>query len=426
MTAEHAEVDPLTPLHLVDWATFWQREAQQEWIAEPLVPVGRSVAVVGAGKAGKSLVLLDVAAAVATGRPILGQPNPHGPRSVLYLDYEQTNDDVVERLDAMGYGPDDDLSWLHYALLPSIDPLDAEAGGRYVLNAARAVGAEVVFIDTLARAVAGDENSADTYRSFYTCTGLLLKQAGVACVRADHTGHAEPGRARGSSAKADDVDVVWSLRATDEGVTLRRTHSRVPWVPETVTLHRTEDPLRHELRGWSDWPAGTKAVAERLERLNVPVGASKREAAALLRSADGTGARMTVVAAAQRYRRAEAERVERFAEAHGTHLGTRPPQVRRDPPQDPPGSDTAESGPDQHRNGSGPTSGPNGTHLRGQTGPSGGTCKGPTGSHGSADEVSEASKGCVLCGRAGAGADGYCQPCAAGRAAANVDRRPVR
>jgi Fe2+ transport system protein FeoA len=45
-------------------------------------------------------------------------------------------DDLRERLEGFGYGPDDDLSLLHYALLPTIDPLDTELGAAYVVDAA--------------------------------------------------------------------------------------------------------------------------------------------------------------------------------------------------------------------------------------------------------------------------------------------------
>ena len=67
---------------------------------------------------------------------------------VLYLDYEMTEDDLAERLESMGYGPDTDLSHLHYALLPSLPGLDQPEGGRAVVDLARSVGAQLVIIDT--------------------------------------------------------------------------------------------------------------------------------------------------------------------------------------------------------------------------------------------------------------------------------------
>lgn len=307
---EPSPVPGLESLHLIDWAEFWTRETSEEWLAEPILPRGRSVALVAGGKSGKSLLLVDVAIAVATGRPILGRPNPNGPQRVLYLDYEMTQDDLYERLEDMGYGPDTDLSTFHYSLLPSIAPLDTEAGGQYVLQAALQLQADLVIIDTLARAVSGAEDSADTYRAFYLYTSMLLKQHGITAVRADHTGHSEQTRARGSSAKADDVDVVWSAKRTDNGLELTRTHSRVPWVPTKVTVLVKPTPLRHVVSLSEDWPPGTADLAKLLDEYGVPLDASVRNANDMIkaRSKDGTGRNTKLVGKALKYRREKRER----------------------------------------------------------------------------------------------------------------------
>lgn len=416
LAGHDVEVDPLAALHLIDWSTFWDHEPDQEWIAEPLIPKGRSVALVAPGKAGKSLLLLDVAAAVATGRPILGRHNSNGPRSVLYLDYEMVRDDVAQRLTDLGYGPDDDLKNLHYALLPSIDPLDVATGGRYVLDAALRVGAELAVIDTLARAVSGDENSADTYRAFYLHTGLMLKQAGVACVRADHSGHQEKGRARGSSAKADDVDVVWTLNVTDNGRELKRTHSRVPWVPEVVALRKLDEPLRHELVAYADWPAGTKAAAERLDQLGAALNVSRRDATQLLRT-NGSGVRSEVLGAALRYRRTEAERAAFLASSGaGTgrkwfpNPGNHPEIDCREPPREPLSDDRGNIGRDQHKPDREPVAEPPGTTGRPEREPGWFPVReppGPTGVPGPVDE-------CRKCRREQPLTHGLCPACTTG------------
>ena len=416
LAGHEVEVDPLDALHLIDWSTFWDQEPEQEWIAEPLIPKGRSVALVAPGKAGKSLLLLDVAAAVATGRPILGRPNSNGPRSVLYLDYEMVRDDVAQRLADLGYGPDDNLANLHYALLPSIDPLDVAAGGRYVLDAALRVAAELAVIDTLARAVSGDENSADTYRAFYLHTGLMLKQAGVTCVRADHSGHQEKGRARGSSAKADDVDVVWTLSVTENGCELKRTHSRVPWVPERVVLRRLDEPLRHELVAYADWPAGTKAAADRLDQLGAALTISRRDATQLLRDA-GPGVRSEVLGAALRYRRNEAERAV-FLDSTGAgtggkwfpNLGNHPEIDCREPPREPPSDDRGNVGRDQHKHDREPLREPPGTTVRPEREPRWFPVREPPCSTGVPGPVDN----CRKCSREQPLVDGLCPACTSG------------
>jgi hypothetical protein len=120
--------------HLVDWQKFWHQDhADEEWLAYPIIPKGRAIALYAPAKAGKSTIVLAVAAAVATGRRVLGQRRAEQV-DVLYLDYEMTEADLLERLGELGYGPDDDLSRLHYALLPSLPPLDTREGANAILG----------------------------------------------------------------------------------------------------------------------------------------------------------------------------------------------------------------------------------------------------------------------------------------------------
>lgn len=295
---------------LVDWATFWDEDdTEDDWLMEPLFAAGRGHALYAGAKTGKSWVLLAACLALATGRRFLAHPGGE-PVDVLYVDYEMTRDDLRDRCAEFGYGAADDLSHFHYALLPSIDALDTHEGGQALLESALAVDARFVVIDTTSRAVAGEENDADTFRAFYRHTGLPLKQAGIGYVRADHAGKdAERGQ-RGSSAKNDDVDVVIKLTNLDGGKMWTATHRRMSWYPERTTLTVTEANGAVTFTGdGPSWPAGTAEVAEALESLGVPLDASGNAATAALKEA-GNGARRTVALAAQKYRRSIAEPVE--------------------------------------------------------------------------------------------------------------------
>lgn len=299
--------------HLVDWTAFWaQDKTDEDWLAYPLVPRGRALALYAPAKAGKSSVVLALVAALAAGRPIFGR-TVAAQAHVLYLDYEMTDSDLMERLVELGYGPGDDLGHLHYALLPSLPPLDTAAGAKAVVELAARVGADLVVVDTFGRAVEGDENEADTVRAFYRHTGLALKAAGRAVIRTDHAGKDVDKGQRGSSAKADDVDIVWQLRRTDHGVALKRTHSRLSWVPDEVALDRRLDPdggVSWLIADGGGYPDGTGEVARLLEQLGVPATASARSAAATLREA-GHGARNVIIRAAQRYRQSGTMPTER-------------------------------------------------------------------------------------------------------------------
>jgi hypothetical protein len=320
---------------LVDWGDFWDTDHKEaEWIAEPIIAARRSTAMFAPGGTGKSLLALYVSACVATGSMLFGRQGT--PKSVLYLDYEMTADDLAERLEQMGFGADADLANLHYALLPSLPPLDDPEGGKAVVRLAEMVGAELVVIDTFGRAVHGDENDADTVRSFYRWTGLHLKHAGRAFLRVDHAGKDVAKGQRGTSAKNDDVDVVWQMVAKEGGAyTLTAKKRRMGWVPLTVDLVMHEDDrMSFDLLHGIAWPAGTAEMAAQLDALGVPVDATSRAAGAALREA-GNKVSSTVLRAAVRYR---SERSEEAFEVPESVPNRIPAHARRNEPGTPSGT----------------------------------------------------------------------------------------
>lgn len=256
---------------LVNWPELWTMEQQPEWLLEPLFARSRAHVLYAGAKTGKSYVVLAAVAALATGQPFLEHPGGD-PVNVLYVDYEMTPEDVRDRLEEFGYGPDSDLGHLHYAVLPIIAPLDTAEGGAYLLDAAQRVGAEFVVIDTTSRAVEGEENDSSTIRAFYRHTGVLLKKAGIGWIRLDHAGKDLDRGQRGSSAKNDDVDVVWRLKRTDGGHEFEATHRRMSWVPEKVSIVTSEEDgtTAFRLQGGVSWPAGTRDLAAQLDDLGVP------------------------------------------------------------------------------------------------------------------------------------------------------------
>jgi hypothetical protein len=288
----------------IDWESFWSvNPPREDFLVEPVLAVGRQTAIFSAAKVGKSLLALEIAAALATGRPVLGQAAAE-PCDVCYLDLEMVSEDLRSRLEDLGYGPDDDLSCLHYFQLPSLPPLDSDAGGELFSRMAIRDSARLVVIDTMARAVTGEENSADTYRDFYTYTGRRLKSAGIALLRLDHQGKEASRGPRGSSAKDDDVDIVFHLTVVN-ATTLRltRTRSRVAWIPPEVDIDRHDEPrLHHAVSVLGSWPAGTADTADALTELDVPLDATVRTARAALQR-EKRGRNVAIVAAALRYRR---------------------------------------------------------------------------------------------------------------------------
>jgi RecA-family ATPase len=290
----------------IDWDFFFTTAPNEthRWLIEPLVAEGRQTALFSAAKGKKSLLSLATCAAGATGRSILGA-TPREPFDVVYLDYEMTDDDLLDRLLAMGYGgPEVDLSRLHYCRFPNLDPLDTPNGGFQAVQAAKDVGAKLVVVDTMAIACQGRENSADTYRDFYRYTGMPLKQAGIALLRNDHEGKDGTLGQRGASAKDADVDFIYRLTTRDEThQILKRWDARVAWAPAETHIRWLSSPLRAVVDDRSVEVKKMTTLIADLDEIGVPADASYQTAIAVLKAAGKKGRRKDDILAAQSTRR---------------------------------------------------------------------------------------------------------------------------
>lgn len=286
----------------LDWHAVWRdTPIGPEWLVEPLLERGRLYSLFSPAKVGKSLLMLEVTAALAAGRPVLGSP-AGPPVRTLYVDCENSTADLRERLDAYGYGPAD-LEHLIYLSFPSLPALDSMRGGQHLTAVTEHHGVDLVVIDTVSRVIGGKENDADTFHALYRYALAPLKARGVTVVRLDHAGKdAERGQ-RGSSSKESDVDVAWKMtRASANTFTLDRVVSRTMHGPERLTLVRRLSPLRHELSGQSDVDADVSALAARLDGLGIPPEAGRDACRRALTTA-GVRCSTAALAAAVRHRR---------------------------------------------------------------------------------------------------------------------------
>ena len=257
-------------LPLIDWHDLWADETREEWIVEPFLPARRLIALYSAPKVGKSLLLLELAVAIARGGNVLGVTVPR-PYRVLYVDFE--NDplgDVRTRLQNMHLEPDD-LDNLCYLSFPTMAKLDTPQGAAQLLAAIKTYDCEVVVIDTVSRSIGGDENENDTWLAFYRETGLTLKQNKVAMIRLDHAGKDEAKGQRGASAKGGDVDAVWRMtRRTEDTFQLICEMSRFPIAAgdKVLTIQRLDDPLRHRVEVYGARGHVIDAVVDHLDDID--------------------------------------------------------------------------------------------------------------------------------------------------------------
>lgn len=289
--------------NLLDWETEFNRVPQEpDWLVPGVLIRGANASLVAGAGQGKSLLALDIAAALASGRPVLGQP-VHTTMDVLYLDMENSPEDVITRLHDMGYAPDE-LPYLRYSSFPDIGTLDEAEGAQRVRELVASSKAQFVVIDTACRFVDGEENSNDTWQDLYRYTLAPLKKRHCTVLRLDHSG-VDSTKARGGSAKRDDVDVEWRLEVTggkasgEHAVTLRCAKQRQPHYPGHVSLTRTTSPLAHTLTATAVDRADSgidqvAACMDTLDALGVPATAGRERAREALRGIGWRGSNDTL------------------------------------------------------------------------------------------------------------------------------------
>ncbi len=259
------------PAHLTSALLNWDQFFATDFGTIKLLPgrlmaPGQQIALVGDGKAGKSLFAQEWMWRMATGQPFLDDA-PGDPVPVLYLDAENGQEQVQSRFLSFGAGPGR-MGQLTYASFPPVRPLDTAGGGADLMSLIKATGATLVVIDTVSRFISGPENEADTWLSLYRHTLLPMKRDRIASVRLDHLGKDGERGARGSSAKNQDVDHVWTLSAQGGGIlALTRTHTRTGIGPDAFTIRR------EARRDGDDWMPGYtthRAMAYEHIEQNIP------------------------------------------------------------------------------------------------------------------------------------------------------------
>jgi len=215
---------------------------QETWIASHLVSEGRLVSLVGPAKSGKSLLAMNCAAAIASGREFLGEPTKQC--TVLYIDQENNAQaDVKPRLEKMGYKWTDLEKHFILSSLGKFDDFNTKQGANALIALLEKHHVKVVFIDTIARVVTGKENDNDTYNDLYRHLECQVKSLGISLIRLDHTGKEVDKGARGASAKQGDVDMTVILtRPSYSKMRLKIEGSRMPttWTETVLTI--VEEP----------------------------------------------------------------------------------------------------------------------------------------------------------------------------------------
>ncbi len=245
----------LKRLNLVNWREVWEDTSEEVWFVDGIICAERGHTIYSDPGVGKSLLVREFSACLATGKSVLGLAAKK-PIKVLYIDHENIpKTDIRRSLVDMGFTWEELEPNFKLMSFPDFTPFDLPKGGQELKRAIEIINPELVVIDTLSRAIKGKENDNDTWIDFYNYTGKILKSMGIAYIRIDHTGKNSDAGPRGGSAKMGDVDLVWHLKeeVTDKNYRLTNEKHRVPLAQLEYKISRELLPLRHQLSGALDW-----------------------------------------------------------------------------------------------------------------------------------------------------------------------------
>jgi hypothetical protein len=216
--AEDPEERRPTPLRTKSALAILQTHySEPTWIVPEMLPAGLAF-LGGRPKVGKSCLALQVAHAVATGGRIFDKPVQQG--RVLFLALEDSERRLQSRMRAQGWGAHNPGQAEFMTLDPfthQIGPLNA--GGVAALSEQiRAGGYRLVVIDTLSRAIRGDQNDADIMTQALSPIQALALSAECAILLLDHhrkaAGRGDPDPVidlGGSVSKPAVADTLWGL-----------------------------------------------------------------------------------------------------------------------------------------------------------------------------------------------------------------------
>lgn len=203
---EEEDRSPKARFDFVDYTKF-RRRKPPEWLIAGMVPETSFTALVGAPGSGKTLVAVDLACSMATGRPVWGHKTRQG--KVLYIAGEGQAGLALRCIAwEVNSGQLIDEGWL--TILPEPVNMTAKHVPRLLVEQIiREIDrVDVVFIDTLARSMPGaDENNGEIMGAVIAGASLIQRTFGATVVVVHH-GRKSDGALRGHSSLAGAVDNI--------------------------------------------------------------------------------------------------------------------------------------------------------------------------------------------------------------------------
>lgn len=221
-----------------------------QFLVKGLIEKDTLSSLFGPSESGKSFIAVSLAASVASGLPFFGHDVEEG--AVVYICGEGKNG-IKRRLSAW-----EEYNGIYLKNSPlyisetAADFLD-DGALEEVIAAIEQAGENplLIVIDTLSRSFgSGDENSSQDMKKFIDSLDLLKAlYHGAVILPVHHTGHAETGRARGSSVFRAALDSEFSVQKSGDAITLTATKTKDAARPQPLYFELEDVVLGETLEG---------------------------------------------------------------------------------------------------------------------------------------------------------------------------------
>ncbi len=217
----------LSPIPLVSFGDIITHDLPPiDWLVTDLIANQDRVVVYGEFGSLKSWLLLDLALAIASGQPWLGQFIVPQPKKVLYVDEEMNERTLRRRVKQLGFGMMNLSAELPFCAMSLCgitvtNPSDVED----LLAQLQSSGfdPDVVILETLRRVMVGSELDAQDVAQFWRNL-RPLQQAGKTVIishhmrkRSSQSGNAVRDRASGSTDILGGADTAFAVTRKDKG-----------------------------------------------------------------------------------------------------------------------------------------------------------------------------------------------------------------
>jgi hypothetical protein len=195
-----------------------------EYLVKRVLERGSNAVLFGKWNVGKTFVVLDMAASIATGTPWFGNKVKQG--RVLYLGYEGIRAMKKRMIALRGKYPQLKDRTVPFRWAPLHHPLTDDAG---MMELRKVVGKfktihggppDLVIIDPLMNALGGDDADANLMGKLNRRVASLMRVEKCTVLRVHHTGHGSEERARGHSSLPAGVDT--EIRVDRDHVSLTK------------------------------------------------------------------------------------------------------------------------------------------------------------------------------------------------------------